>query len=220
MTREWYSVFIVLGGRKIFNLLNKLTDVDNFELIVLIWESKVKCLSMRTPKNFILSVSSMKPESILLGSRDYFLRYEKLINLHLLILILSLFTLIQCKTYLRVVLRRFEIWSGDVFSNLKFKVLSSSNSVKLKTFEHLGKSLINMRNSNGPRMDPWGTPFSIWWWLAFMAFMYTYCPRCVTLIVEKPCSCKSSRALFLLKTLLVIHTKKWTNLVRKKNFQK
>ena len=78
---------------------------------------------------------------------------EKLLNLHLLVLILSLFTLIQWETYFIVVLRKFEITSVEVFFKLHLKVQLSANRVKLQKFDHLGKSLINMRNINGPGMD-------------------------------------------------------------------
>ena len=71
-----------------------------------------------------------------MGGKDNFLRYEELINLHILVLTSSLFNLIQWRTSLRVVLRSFEISSG----------LSSANRVKLNKFDHLRKLLISMRN--------------------------------------------------------------------------
>ena len=51
-------------------------------------------------------------------------------------------------------LRRFEISSGEVILNLQVKVLSSADREKLKKFEHVEKSLINVRSSNGPKIDP------------------------------------------------------------------
>ena len=54
------------------------------------------------------------------------------------------------------------IFTGDIFFlNLQVRVLSSANKVNLKNSEQLGKSLMNIRKSKGPRMDPWGTPLSI-----------------------------------------------------------
>ena len=88
-----------------------------------------------------------------MGTEIIFYGTKKLINLSLMVLTLSLFTLIKWRTSLRVVLRSLEISSGEVFLNLQVEILSSANSVEIKKIENLGKSLINMSNSDELRMD-------------------------------------------------------------------
>ena len=39
------------------------------------------------------------------------------------------------------------------------RVLSSANSINLKKDDEFGRSFINIRNNNGPRTDPCGTPW-------------------------------------------------------------
>ena len=41
------------------------------------------------------------------------------------------------------------------------RVLSSSNSINLNKDDEFGRSFINIRNNNGPRTDPCGTPWLI-----------------------------------------------------------
>ena len=41
---------------------------------------------------------------------------------------------------------------------LEVKVLSSAKRVNLTKFEHVDKSLMNIRNRRGPSMGPHGTP--------------------------------------------------------------
>jgi hypothetical protein len=43
----------------------------------------------------------------------------------------------------------------------KIKLVSSANSINLKSIEVLRMSLIYSRNKIGPKMDPWGTPHVI-----------------------------------------------------------
>ena len=48
--------------------------------------------------------------------------------------------------------------SLDVW-NLHDRVESSAKSVKLKNELTSGKSLMKIKKSKGPRMEPWGTPW-------------------------------------------------------------
>ena len=43
--------------------------------------------------------------------------------------------------------------SFDVLLNLQVSVLSSANNVNLKKLLQFGKSLINIRKSNGPKIE-------------------------------------------------------------------
>ena len=77
--------------------------------------------------------------------------------------------------WLIVSLLRFsQLWTGSSsdstvlaicslswLSNTHDNVLSSANRVNLKNGVHCGKSLIWTRNSNGPKIEPCGTPMVI-----------------------------------------------------------
>ena len=53
-------------------------------------------------------------------------------------------------------------------------VVSSAKSLTLPSGQQLGKSLINKRKNNGPRTEPWGTPWDIEriWDLQFSMLTY------------------------------------------------
>ena len=59
------------------------------------------------------------------------------------------------------------------------RVLSSANKVNLKFCEQCGRSFMKMRNSNGPRIDPWGTPIDMGRLSECASAMVTCCVRFV-----------------------------------------
>ena len=67
-----------------------------------------------------------------------------------------------------------EIKSGSVLLNLQERVLSSAKSVNLKKELDFGKSLMKIKNSEGPKMDPWVTPWVKGRSVEFIEFIDTY----------------------------------------------
>ena len=55
------------------------------------------------------------------------------------------------------------------------KLVSSANSIGLRMFETFTISFIYMIKSNGPNMDPWGTPQVIFMYSDYVLLYNTYC---------------------------------------------
>ena len=81
-------------------------------------------------------------------------------KLHFSVFTLILFAEIQLKIFESSLLKIVDIEGVASFLNLQESVLSSANKVNLKKLEQFGKSLIKIRKSSGPRIEPWGTPQS------------------------------------------------------------
>ena len=108
-------------------------------------------------RNLMLSVSYIQRELFFIGDKLRFCLYEKWINLHFPVFTLSLLAEIQLKTIDSSLLKKVDIEVVALFSNLQVSVLSSANKVNLKRLEQLGKSLMKIRKSSGPRREPCGT---------------------------------------------------------------
>ena len=59
----------------------------------------------------------------------------------------------------------------------KQTVVSSAKWTNLSTVEHLHMSLMYIKKSKGPSMEPWGTPMLIGSWDELNPFIDTYCLR-------------------------------------------
>ena len=135
------------------------TYFNIFRAIASTWCLNVRCLSKIIPKNLILLVSSIVADPILILVKCNSFMYEKIIYFVLLALIQIRFDVSQLLTLLSSWLR--VTINSRVFSsaNEVDRVLSSENSINLNKDDDFGRSFINIRNNNGPRTDPSGTPW-------------------------------------------------------------
>ena len=91
-------------------------------------------------------------------SLQTFLLFVKSINLDLMMLSVSLFVISHSYTFLSSLFA--SDCKCDMSLDSKLRKVSSANRVT-ENLVALGRSLINIRKSRGPKTEPWGTPISI-----------------------------------------------------------
>ena len=96
--------------------------------------------------------------NIAIEERSHFFRYEKNRKLLLSAFNKIVFAVSHASTLTSFPSILFFTFSVEALSKLQLSVISSVKRVNLKKLEHFGKSLINIENKNGPRMEPCGTP--------------------------------------------------------------
>ena len=153
--------FIISSGRYLVNLNNIPTVLDICRAITSTWCLNVRCLSKMIPKNLILLVSSIVADTILILVKCNSFLYEKIIYFVLSALIQIWFDVGQLLTLLSSWLR-VNVNSRAISSaNEVDRALSSVNSIDFNKDDEFGRLFINIRNNNGPRTDPCGTPWLI-----------------------------------------------------------
>ena len=122
------------------------------------WFLNFKFSSKVIPKNSIFLVGAMTYLPSRIGRSNIFFLYETAIWWLLWVLTLILFTFSRWLIVSKFPLIESVMLSIGMFLKLQVEVRSSAKRVNLKKIEHFGKSLMNMRKSRGPSIEPRGTP--------------------------------------------------------------
>ena len=146
-----------------------------FPLLYLTCASNVKCWSTITPKNFVWLVLLMTTLSIIKSlfraiwplflrnsMKCVFFRFKE-----------SLLVFSQSTT---LIISPFMICtrsSGFLMDTNIFE--SSARKSENRTLDTLARSLMYDKNSNGPNMEPWGSPHVISWQEELLSLYTTYC---------------------------------------------
>ena len=148
---------------EIIRLVQYLHNIMNVHCILderyLAWLLNLRWQSRKIPKNLILSVRRIiEPPIRSRGEKSNFFLYENIINLVLSALMEILLANNQLYTLDNSLLIRLMVLLFKEGID-KDNVLSSANRLKLKILEEFGKSFMKIKKSNGPKIEPWRTPF-------------------------------------------------------------
>ena len=127
--------------------------------IFLMWDAMLSLLSTNIPRNFVHSEWSRLMPSIINWGKTALEQFVKTVldDLETFgdnLLILSHLTTF-CNSWLILGVRHERLLP------LVYSVLLSAKWINLRCSEHWFKSLLHIKNSIGPRIDPWGTPHVI-----------------------------------------------------------